>query len=542
MPDYMNVERLFFPRISFTASRDHYGPDISDEEIIQRVYGGRDLTQLYESVTVAASQSDVLEVRATLTFNPRAGGLVESLILDGVSMRQFLVAGLPRPEWFQNGFIESNGLWRILEDDGTPIFTDDSDVTRNGRWTELDNQYALELCHSEVSRWSTFFKRDGTVMGGANITGHEQFSRIELINNCTSTRGFEVRLDYEGELYHASFGAENNLRPIYRALSRRQAGSIAEQGVDLPNAQSLAFFDFPPGIYGNSSGIGPDPAQQLNKSRTIAIQIPGRYRDPDSELPADPVPVTFNIERGPIDYLRWGSSNSRNEMYQKAIVRRLMWGIVSSQGRLSKSVPQTYEEIAHAQAVILPEFQQRGIYDFSQLRPKAGYRWLYEFDTCVYRELPVGRFELEFQRSKGSGRPELRRLVIGNIGNVPQYPDNLTVNRFGYGPRETIMDYDPTFVPPASDSATPAVYTYLLAGWTIADANLYITPESFGLERAILSRPSPFSTNDSNVIEMDLISFERILPVWQARITLPDSVTFEDADELDQRPFFLQRS
>ena len=125
MSNYSNTEPFFFPPINFEESRKHYGQDISDQEIIDKVYGGKNLEKLYKSITFKASQSDILNLCATITLNPAENSPVESLILRNVSLSQFLVAGLPKAEWFKNGFIEPNRLWKILKEDNSAIFTDD---------------------------------------------------------------------------------------------------------------------------------------------------------------------------------------------------------------------------------------------------------------------------------------------------------------------------------------------------------------------------------------------------------------------------------
>ncbi len=71
-----------------------------------------------------------------------------------------------------------------------------------------------------------------------------------------------------------------------------------------------------------------------------------------------------------------------------------------------------------------------------------------------------------------------------------------------------------------SESSDPVPYAYLLAGSRpcAVEADYYVCPESFGVERAI------FSWNDEarTALTLDLISFERILPVWQAILQIKE--------------------
>jgi hypothetical protein len=73
------------------------------------------------------------------------------------------------------------------------------------------------------------------------------------------------------------------------------------------------------------------------------------------------------------------------------------------------------------------------------------------------------------------------------LEDIPIYRDFWTLHRFGYGARDTVMDYDNTFLPP-SDTPIPSHYAYQLGGEGSADeAFNYICPEGFGVERAIFA-------------------------------------------------------
>ena len=85
---------------------------------------------------------------------------------------------------------------------------------------------------------------------------------------------------------------------------------------------------------------------------------------------------------------------------------------------------------------------------------------------------------------------------------------------FSYGARDTKQVYNEDFVLPHEES-DPVHFGYLLAGASRdpSHAEHYICPESFGIERAI------FTWESKTELVVDLISFERILPVWQGKIT-----------------------
>ena len=202
----MTKSKIKFPikkgSVKFKEFVAHYrkvlGKELGFEEIVERIYQGKPLKQLYSHIEFTASKKQLKKTSADIRlYADKDGKVKEDLVIENVSLKQFLVAGLP---YNQCGTLEGcpvSGPW-----DG------------NGHWDEFHQQYRLELCHSEISRWSLFFmeenKKDKTKGVLANdlkenqISGHENISRIELVNNCTTTKGFEFRVRYKGELYHLS--------------------------------------------------------------------------------------------------------------------------------------------------------------------------------------------------------------------------------------------------------------------------------------------------------------------------------------------------
>lgn len=485
--------------------RLHFGSSISDEEICENIYGGKPLGELYTSIKF--KNIDAQNLTGTIELKSSSQALTD-LVIETVSLRQFLVAGKHLPEWYKkvdlSKWINDDDIW----EDGQSLWSDFN-----------DSQYQLELCHSEVRRWSIFFRKGGKDLGGAVISANPDISQIELINNCTTENAFEFRIVYKGTTYHGSFGRlENN---VYRLLSQYQAGSVGEQFLTF--ADGIHKFGFGQGtIYTDFYEWGPKN-NTLTADNTITISL-ARYRTIDENISPESLP--FQVETGNIDYQRWGQ---QSEYYQKPIIRRLFFGLISDEGKFSKTPPTSYASIRDAQEVVLPDFGTDGVYNLTKegLLSKRGYRWLYEFESCSIRTLKSGKHELEFLRSHCATKFQLRRLVIGNIdlgikdsqSEIPQYPEAHTIHRIGYDPRPTSMNYDRDFKPNLSPESVGR-YAFFLAGSTVEDSYSYVTPESFGVERLILSR----DYHDSNILVIDAISFERILPVWQVRVQLPNKL------------------
>ena len=191
----------------------------------------------------------------------------------------------------------------------------------------------------------------------------------------------------------------------------------------------------------------------------------------------------------------------------------------------SKNVPVTYEQVYNSREIALPDFPPRGIYNIADPQPKRAYGRLAELSQCTASIIDNRWLWLELHRVSGEGNFEFRRIVFGNldIKKIPQYDKEnpkksfWTMHRFGYGARDTTQRYEEGFKLP-HERSEPVHFGYLLAG-TSRDpkhADYYICPESFGVERAI------FTWESETELVIDLISFERILPVWQGNVTFPD--------------------
>jgi hypothetical protein len=482
VPFFQPMEEIFSSDPNkWKIFQDHYGKDVKKEDIIDKVYGGLSLKQLFSHFEIESNDSDLQELRATIRLIPTDASL-KSVIINRLSLKQFLIAGLPSKD--------------LLPWDG------------KGNWDKLDPQYRLELCHSEVCRWSIFIKRSGKLFSDANVENHEPFSDIELVNNCTTVDGFEFRVKRDGSTYHGSFGSkpegQQELLDLYQRLSQWQAGSLAYQNRELIEGSKSNFFDY----YFNPIPLSGD---KLDPKFKLDINL-GKYR---TDIVSETI-YQIQINRGEIDYKRWGESS---EYFKKPQERRLVIKIKDKDGKDSSEPPKQYEEIATAQEIILPNFQNTGIYDIADPQTKIYYHWLYEFDQCLLRQLSDDRFELELRRSGANDKYELRRFVFGNIdiNNIPIYskssPEETiwTLHRFGYGARNTSMDYDADFVPP-SETSQVSHYAYQLGGEVDPGKSFnYICPEGFGVERAIFA----WEDSSKSRLVIDLISFERILPVWQ---------------------------
>ncbi len=473
-------------------------------------YGGLPLKSLYAEITFEPSTTQPLH--ATIALRPTRGCGLPPLVIHDVSLRQFLASGMPKKDWYQNGWIGPDHLWAPKE---------------GGYWADFaDAQYRLELAHAETWRWSIVFKKNNQAIGGARITGGDRLSHIELVNNCTTTTGFEWKVSMNGRSYHGSIQVDDAFSAFYRRLSERQAGSLPMQSNELTTGdpryagESRVFGFGPTSVYGASKGWGPG-YDSLTPGNTIRIDL-NRYR---SLAPAHEIPVAFsgsNIDRGAIVYDRYGQ---KSPYFEKPKIRGLSHSIRRSQGGPEeKQLPGSYSDIEAWHELNLPNFEPVGIYNHASRVCVHGHRWLYALNACVIRRIAHSGhqgqpYELEFQHTGNQGAFQLRRVVLGNLDlqAILASPTPSTIHRFGYGARPTVMDYDPAFRPP-TDPAHPGPYAFLLAGPDDQGrCDYFICPEAFGVERAIL-------TGDplNRTITVELVSFERILLLWRATFPVPD--------------------
>ena len=144
------------------------------------------------------------------------------------------------------------------------------------------------------------------------------------------------------------------------------------------------------------------------------------------------------------------------------------------------------------------------------------YGQLKAIDVFELKSTTEGLHELTLSRTSDSiGSKDLHTIVLGNfrLEDIPTYPELLTYDRFCFAVRPTTSTYNLSWEAPSLIGRSSCKYGFLLT-----KNNAFIQPEGWGIERAILSR----SPDDANEITVDLISYERILPVWQGTFKLEE--------------------
>lgn len=474
-----------------------YFGSISKKQACDNLYGGLALSDIFDrfEMTIVNEKERIVDIRV-LGHDPR-----RTIHIRNMSMRQLLVEST-------FGYVDSKN---------------------NGEasWEYLSPQQRVEVCHSELSRWSVKLKSQKRerewggkrIAPGIKLVNAGWCESIEITNNCTTHTGFELKITVKNptgqfDQYHGSFIIP---QADYLRLSQIQAGAWARQGFNA-SWDARAGKDHNHGIMSPHSYPKPmsNPTfgmiyweENFNAREQVTFDL-SVYRKIDKRVKAKTYKVAIN--KGKIDYQRWGKEA---EYYTKPHLRRLV--INPKRERRCIDPPKKYGEILRKKDGVfkLPVFRSDGLYDV--LHPKAkvkkNYPVLKKFNRAAIRKTSAGLHEIQLLNKKPRAKKELHRIVIGNINlnNIPVYPDYYTLHRFGFSPRATSTLYDANWRP-ASERyrSKKAVYACCLASGPDHQAT-YVQPESWGIERAILSREGDF-------LVIDIISYERIVPVWQGKI------------------------
>ncbi|GAA4278014.1 hypothetical protein [Aquimarina mytili] len=474
--------KLFIPRQLIEKKTEilrYYKNEITFEDAKAYIYGGTDLTEITEFISFEIIDIKNLTIRLKLYHHNNTVTTIKKM-----SFRQLTIES-------SNNFNQNP----------------------KKSWEELTPQERVEICQHELSRWSLILKSEFS--NSLEIENGESFDYIELINNCTTSEGFEIKIHSKTIKYHASFEMPPE---VYNVLCQEQAGSEARQGwfVDW-NGTNPVKPDKNHGLINTSyPNIKTNPAfsqiyweSEYHMRDIIKIDL-SKYRTVYETIMHGQIDINF----GTIDYNRWTHAlGPNNEYIQKPKVRKL---IVAHDKTEYIDPPSTYSEILSGTYKFrLPLFLENGIYDVTSPKEKKHYSILQNINMYEINVLNTGKHEIVLYNSSAKAK-ELQRLVVGNIDldSIPTYPEIQTIDRFCFAPRKTTSKYDENWLPSSIKEKNNTTYAFLLT-----DQNNYIQPESWGLERMILSKE-----NNERLI-IDLISYERILPIWQGSIKVQNVVT-----------------
>jgi len=340
--------------------------------------------------------------------------------------------------------------------------------------------------------------------------------RLALVNNCREPGNYELSVDdaLGRSLLHASFAfAPDTYDAI---LAGYQGFGIREQGtgIRIPNGiwRSDAryalhallpwnYLKFLPRVGIDTFALAGPPSQEgaLDVSE-------GAIPYPDAEFE---VRVKSGAELGqePLSYVRVDAGLDMPLGFEAPDHSRASayWNDPAHQGKL---VPHYYRRFEDLQryAVHLSGFETNGVYVgrsdlevYDEEREEG--RWPFDFSHLAQlqdyevREGPEGRFELRLKSRAASDRAV--HFVLGNLRLAPGEHVSFLL---GMGAQPLASGYDDDLF----RSTPPYAFAYASDG-TVLDHH----DTAIGVERVVLER-----TRDGR-LRVQLISHERILPVWE---------------------------
>jgi hypothetical protein len=473
----------------------YYQNKITWQEALKHLYGGLDLREIVSEIKIDIENE--LDRTVTFSLNTKEGWLS----IGNLSFKQLLV---------ESSYRYGNGANQPIED------------WENDGWDKLSTQQRLEVCQNELSRWSVIIidKKNVNWENGLpaelSMQGGEWIDYLEIVNNCTTNRGFELKIKTSAGAYHGSFCIPQT---PYRKLCTVQSGAWAWQGWNV--------------LYGEPEKIGDYYASLISikeKPNTINNPTFGQVYDSDSNanenilidlkeyrtlVSGSEKNYKIEINKGAICYNRWGENK---EYETKPYDRKL---VIDPDGSTYINPPRTYLEVLEPSNPSgdfkLPKFGEDGLYDVRVAIDKNKYPILSKLDTLIITKTSVGLYELQLKIKDPANDTSLCKIVLGNL-SLDLGDDFFVIDRFCFNPRQTVSHYDHNWLPAAETfgATKKAVYAFVLGREVSTDdvsGNIFIQPENWGIERVILKR-------EDNLLFIDLISYERIVPVWQGKIDL----------------------
>lgn len=233
---------------------------------------------------------------------------------------------------------------------------------------------------------------------------------------------------------------------------------------------------------------------------------------------AENTSILFDELRQPIKYrvkselLEIGSQSGRviepldNEQYYKGVFRMFMEG--SS---------ETYKSVLQA-PIKTTQFKNEGFYTERALK-EFDLNWMQYLDSVDIDVVDIEGTDAYVEITL-SGQWSPYKINIGNVDLTLLSEQKLYGLLFGmntypknrrYNPKQSTIAYDADLIP---DNVKP----YVLL--TKKDSDLWVNNQYKGIEKIYLT----YESLESDVLEIYVLSYERIMPVWMAKVKLPKEI------------------
>lgn len=168
--------------------------------------------------------------------------------------------------------------------------------------------------------------------------------------------------------------------------------------------------------------------------------------------------------------------------------------------------------------VVTAKFKDAGFYRAEDPR-KFDFSWFKYIDSVVISMVDVTESDC-YAEIKLTGKWSWYEITLGNIDLSQLSEQKLFGSLFGintfpksrrYHPQQSTVQYDPEFLP-------KEIRPYLLL--TEKESGKWVNNQYKGIEKTYLT----YSDREKDVLEIYVLSYERITPVWMAKVKLPRHV------------------
>lgn len=397
----------------------------------------------------------------------------------------------------QNMFRDLLGLKITFEDNvGNKIITDKTNILKLAPKIECKGEMSIpEMLSEEYNRFGIQFRgwrNEFEIIKSPNISPEyseamDRIYRIQLVNNCLEPTKWEVVIDAE------DYSDFKKRRKSENQLNQRRI--IAHSWFNVPMDFYKALFSIKNPEF-QSSLIDLSYDEMSSRSENVTIDFESlRGGSIEEELKTEIIEIGHQSERPiiPLD---------AEEYYKK------QFGLILHEKQYN------YKNILDTE-LPLTRFQDRGFYKSENADPFY-VQWLKHIDDVKINRLKKKDSNL-YTEIRIGGEYSPYEIVLGNVDLALMNEQILCGFLFGVNTYITnirnkstphSMGYDPTQYP---DEKKP--YLYLIDKKT----GTWLNNQYKGVEKVYVS----YDDIDRDIVTIHVLSYERIVPVWMARVKLP---------------------
>ncbi len=387
--------------------------------------------------------------------------------------------------------------FRFTDDEGNRIEVPDVDLLRIVPRLDLPGEMQWpELLLEEYERFGVNFRREHdefrvVVAEGASAGAREALARgyrLGIWNNCLDPGKWEMVLDSED---FTGFDARRR-----SPLSINQQRVLAHIWFPIDRALYDALVRVKNPHLAVDLGLGYEELSRRAEQVRIDFSALGRVRRRES-----------------VTLLELGHESGRAlEPFNREQYFKWEFGLF-----LDREEYPTYREVVE-RPVRLARFADAGFYQPDQ-PVTFDYRWLGEVNRLELDTLDVEGSECYVQLTlSGDGAPY--RITLGNVDLALLDEQSLTTYAFGFNPYPKTRRHTPRQSTIAFDTDVMPREKRPYLVLTDAASDRWINNQALGLERVYLG----WESIDKDILAIYVVSYERIVPVWMARLRVSDAI------------------